>query len=47
LKKQSQFVPGIIGVKSLMKGDYENKYGRGNRENKPNSKPILRPQPIS
>ena len=24
LKKQSQFVPGIIGAKSYMKGDYGN-----------------------
>jgi len=34
LKKQTQFVPARIGVKSYMKGDYDNKPASGAEENK-------------
>ena len=40
LKKQTQFKEGQIGAKSYMKGDYEDFYALGRRENKANSKPI-------
>jgi len=39
LKKQSQFAPAPIGVKSFLKGDYDNKPASGAEENKANSKP--------
>jgi hypothetical protein len=35
LKKQSQFVPGLIGAKSFLKGDYDNNPAHGAIENKP------------
>jgi len=35
LKKQSQFVPGINGATSYMKGDYDNNPVNGIEENKP------------
>jgi hypothetical protein len=34
LKKQSQFVPGLIGVKPFVKGDYDNMPAYGVEENK-------------
>ncbi|MHC4426123.1 MAG: hypothetical protein ACYSYV_08510 [Planctomycetota bacterium] len=34
LKKQSQFAPAIMGVKSFVKGDYGNKPRRRPRESK-------------
>jgi len=34
LKKQTQFVPGRMGAKSFMKGDYGNKPAAGVEENK-------------
>ena len=40
LKKQSQFTPGQIGIKSYMKGNYGNIATCGLRKNKANSKPI-------
>ena len=36
LKKQSQFLPGQIGVTSFVKGDYGNKPACGAEENKAN-----------
>jgi hypothetical protein len=34
LKKQSQFVPGLNGAKSYLKGDYDNNSPAGDEENK-------------
>jgi len=39
LKKQSQFVPGLDGAKSFLKGDYEKETANKAEENKANSKP--------
>ena len=36
LKKQSQFVPGLMGVTSFLKGVYENKLAGRAEENKAN-----------
>jgi hypothetical protein len=36
LKKQSQFVPGRMGAKSFVKGDYGNMPARGDQKNKAN-----------
>jgi len=36
LKKQSQFAPAPIGVKSFLKGDYDNKPASGAEEYKAN-----------
>jgi len=40
LKKQSQFMKGQNDVKLMLTMGYENFDGPGQRENKPNSKPI-------
>jgi len=36
LKKQSQFVPGLMGANSYLKGDYDKKPAAGDEENKAN-----------
>ena len=36
LKKQSQFAPVLMGAKSFVKGDYDNKPAGGAKENKAN-----------
>jgi hypothetical protein len=36
LKKQSQFTPGLMGVMSFVKGDYDNTPAHGAEENKAN-----------
>jgi hypothetical protein len=41
LKKQSQFVPGLIGATFYLKGDYDNSIASVTIENKPNSKHAL------
>ena len=46
LKKQSQFIPAIMAVKSFVKGDYDNMPAGRIEENKPNqsqTKPISAP----
>jgi hypothetical protein len=51
LKKQSQFVPGLIGVTSYLKGNYDKYPLFGARKNKPNlslgeqSQSYLAPRP--
>jgi hypothetical protein len=43
LKKQSQFVPGVIGAKSFMKGAYGNNSPAGDEPNKAKLIPSCRP----
>jgi hypothetical protein len=42
LKKQSQFVPGLIGATSYLKGDYENSIAGVAIKNKANNRPSAR-----
>jgi hypothetical protein len=47
LKKQSQFESTQIGVRSFMKGDYENKVAGGDEKNKANQSQFLYRRPDS
>ena len=47
LKKQSQFASTQIGVRSFMKGDYENKAAGGDEKNKAKQSQFLYRRPDS